>query len=357
MKSIYILAPYPGSETLRDGMFQRIATIDGLLEDYKRVYINIGVKNPMYKKVIYSDKVEEFFFNPFYPISILTKFLLRASVIYAHSIHHLRHIPYCFHWMKQRKVTFILDVHGVVPEEMKMYGKYLQSRYLRWIERKAFRVLDDCICVSNEMIKHFTQKYPNSPAKYHLLFTSNLMPKPDENKVKELSRILGIKPTDCVIMYCGNTQRWQNISLMIETIRKLDKAHIKFIILSGDTENFKALLDSAGLDSTNIILMSVSPSELNNYYALAHYGFILRDDMLINRVSNPTKMLEYLQFGLIPIVLSPFIGDYFSLEYEYVNVIGIGDFDFAKKKSMRNVQLAIKMYSNNKLFDIHKLIN
>ncbi|MFA5816684.1 MAG: hypothetical protein WC865_13810, partial [Bacteroidales bacterium] len=67
-----------------------------------------------------------------------------------------------------------------------------------------------------------------------------------------------------------------------------------------------------------ISVISVNPDELESYYELAHYGFILRDDILVNRVANPTKLAEYLQYGIIPVVKLVDIGDYARYEYEYI---------------------------------------
>ena len=45
---------------------------------------------------------------------------------------------------------------------------------------------------------------------------------------------------------------------------------------------------------------------------------MLRDDSPVNRVSCPTKLVEYLSFGLIPVVRSPHLGDFHRLGYAYV---------------------------------------
>lgn len=356
MKIVFILAPYPTEETLKDGMVQRIAILDDLMKDCKKVYVNIALKNPVYKRIIHADTVEELFFNPFYPVNILSEFLLKADVIYAHSIYLFRFMPYCFFWLKKRKVNFILDAHGIVPEEVNMNGKPLMSRYFNWIESKVFRVLNHCISVSNEMIEHYKRKYPWSSVNYHLLFTGKLMPEPNLADVDNLASTHNIKPSDCVIVYCGNTQVWQNTQLMVETIKKISKKGIKFLILSGEAEKFAGMLTLTGVHLNNVIIKSVSHDELNMYYQLAHYGLILRDDIPINRVSNPTKMLEYLQFGLIPIVLSPYIGDYYSLGYEYIGLNEVENIDFKPKKSVKNAQIAFEIANRNSAFDVNNLI-
>ena len=79
-----------------------------------------------------------------------------------------------------------------------------------------------------------------------------------------------------------------------------------------------AMIAAAGLSGARIELKSVAPEELAEYYESAHYGFILRDDNVINTVANPTKMIEYLQYGIVPIVKSPNIGDFATYGYDYI---------------------------------------
>ena len=58
--------------------------------------------------------------------------------------------------------------------------------------------------------------------------------------------------------------------------------------------------------------------ELCAVYGTADFGLILRDESPVNRVSCPTKLVEYLLFGLIPVVRSPHIGDFHRLGFAYV---------------------------------------
>lgn len=53
-------------------------------------------------------------------------------------------------------------------------------------------------------------------------------------------------------------------------------------------------------------------------YLRSDLGFVLRDDVAVNRVSCPTKLSEYLWFGVVPVVKSPAIGDFERLGFEYV---------------------------------------
>lgn len=53
-------------------------------------------------------------------------------------------------------------------------------------------------------------------------------------------------------------------------------------------------------------------------YQTAHYGFVLRDDITVNNVACPTKLVEYLQYGILPILLTPNIGDFAARGMEYL---------------------------------------
>ncbi|MGE0906881.1 hypothetical protein AB4M30_16785 [Escherichia coli] len=57
-----------------------------------------------------------------------------------------------------------------------------------------------------------------------------------------------------------------------------------------------------------------------NVMARCHLGFVLRDDIVVNRVACPTKLIEYLECGVVPVVKSPDIGDFNSLGYSFIKV-------------------------------------
>ena len=52
----------------------------------------------------------------------------------------------------------------------------------------------------------------------------------------------------------------------------------------------------------------------------ASLGFILRDNNAVNRVACPTKLVEYIQHKVIPIMDSPQIGDFYEKGLKYVSI-------------------------------------
>ena len=59
---------------------------------------------------------------------------------------------------------------------------------------------------------------------------------------------------------------------------------------------------------------------------------------LFNKVSNPTKLSEYLAFGITPIVLNPDVGDYFAMGYDYITLEDITT-QLKCVKSIKNKEL------------------
>lgn len=97
--------------------------------------------------------------------------------------------------------------------------------------------------------------------------------------------------------YSGSGAPWQNLgflSLVWAELHRLDPA-IKFRIISRDPRT-RVLAD--GLPKESIEFVGTSDlDELANFLSESKVGFLLREDSLVNRVSFPTKLSEYLASG------------------------------------------------------------
>jgi hypothetical protein len=239
----------------------------------------------------------------------------------------------------KRYQTTILDFHGVIPEELYYNKKYLSSMYYSYVERKAAENIDFIIFVTEAMANYFSKKYPKSkaiPQIFPIIAKNALV----ERETAINSMRLNIKDP-VVFIYSGNVQKWQNIPEMLDFIKKNDKKNHIYIFLSGEKEYFINIVNTEFRTIKNrFIVDSVLPEELYKYYSIAHYGFLIRDDHILNKVACPTKMIEYLFYGITPIVKLKEIGDFFDYE-----LIGIFDdeVDFKPHKSEKNKQLAIYM--------------
>jgi hypothetical protein len=88
-----------------------------------------------------------------------------------------------------------------------------------------------------------------------------------------------------------------------------------FSVFTPVPEAFRARLEAAGVQAE---VRSLDLKALFGRYRDMHLGFALRDPDLVNRVACPTKLSEYMHFGIVPVVTQPAIGDMARLGYRYV---------------------------------------
>lgn len=352
-----ILSKFPNSDEIKDGMMQRVANIDSYFSNRQRTYLSINLRRNIFKKVRYVDNnIIEYRVNIIFHYFLISKILKNSKTIYIHSIcNFIVLLPFLI-FLKNKRIT--LDFHGVIPEELLYMNKYFHYKLYTFVENIAIRYSNHIIFVTKAMKDYILEKYKFNKFKAHVLgiFNLNAFKKVDNVEIEILKRSYGINQNDVVFIYSGGGQKWQNIDLMLSIIKKIQyKNNYKFIILTGEKEKFYKKLDDLGLaNSKNIILNSVLPEELPKYYAIAHYGFVLRDKHILNRVSNPTKLVEYMWHGIVPIVKYEYLGDYKDFGYEYIKYTDI-NLNLNQIKSNKNKEI-IKLI-NSKKFDMDSIIN
>jgi hypothetical protein len=118
------------------------------------------------------------------------------------------------------------------------------------------------------------------------------------------------------IIYAGGVDKWQQIPLMLQiinTVYNLASWHI----YTQEPEAFTALLPEE-LRIKDLSIKSVTRDDLLKIYPKFSFGFVLRDHNILNVVSCPTKLVEYIAFGIIPIMDEVNIGDFLELGLRYI---------------------------------------
>ena len=111
---------------------------------------------------------------------------------------------------------------------------------------------------------------------------------------------LSIPDDYTVYCYIGSFKPWQCAK---ETIESFSFQYFKdkksfMLVLTQDQEPFENELKRLDIPKSNYIIKNVKPEELYKYMSAANFGFLLREQDIINWVSRPTKMLEYQACGL-----------------------------------------------------------
>ncbi|MBA7517777.1 hypothetical protein ES705_09831 [subsurface metagenome] len=131
-----------------------------------------------------------------------------------------------------------------------------------------------------------------------------------EKTRKELN--LGSKYT---LIYAGNAfYSWQNVFRTIE-IFKLIKDNVNnnalmiLLIRAEDHYIVNEFLELLNLSDADYILSSVPSDMINKYFNAADLGIILRHNHLMNEVSSPGKIHEYIASGL-PVLMTKGISNF-----------------------------------------------
>jgi len=304
---------YP--ERQSDGYFQRIQIIDNLFTDRWRVYVEsdelpgrkVWFDRPEPKvlvlRIIGSKKRR-----------LLVRLLallavLRSRKIYFHSVlrmhdnrfGRLLHLPF---------IRKAVDIHGVVPEEFRMHNDFFSAVLYEKEEACAVKKAGIVIVVTDAMRQYLQQKFQTTlkarTASFPMFpsFTPMLATRP----------LVDGKP---VIVYAGGLHKWQQVPKMIDAIaRTVDSCSHRFYCPQPQVVKDMLPPELSGM----LEVESKTHAELMILYPQCHYGFILREDIIVNRVACPTKLVEYLTMGIVPIVDCEDIGDFKSLGMRFIRL-------------------------------------
>ena len=311
-KGTVIIGGYPYPSRQNDGFFQRIKAVDKLLIGKKRIYldrldklqIDSWCDVPAPNTLVLNISGKYIFRAGLHALY----YILRTPTIYFHSILSVKK----FQWlMRCPFIKKIVDIHGVVPEEFEYQGDQFNAQKFNKIEEKTIKRADYLIVVSEAMKNHITKKYEGVFSGEFLILP--ILPEIPKQRTRRI-----YNSNQPIIIYAGGLQKWQQVQKMIDIITQTASLyHYKFYCPNPNEMNM--LLPVELINSTTIEINSKSHNELLNEYQNCDFGFILRENNIVNTVSCPTKLVEYIAMGIIPIVDSPNIGDFKSLGLEYIN--------------------------------------
>lgn len=336
---VIVLGRYPRDEDLKDGYFQRVKLVDSVLARAgKRMYLRtdgpISQLWPSMERL--SEDVEEARIsrrNPFHKPTPLKA--IEGGCVYAHSIRILE-TPIALTYFQSAKVR-ILDLHGAVPEEEEMAGNNDRVSFFESLEREGVLSATHLVGMNQAILDHIVEKY-GFPGKTIVLPHA----KPVSNKL-DLSR------KEQLVVYAGGLQPWQQVDKMLQYAHK-NASEAKFVFLVPDVAALLAKYRSMFGEECPHEVRSASPSEVQDIYRRARFGLVLREDSVVNRVASPTKLQEYMEFGVVPIVDFVGLGDFETMGYERVSCTNtLPDRAQAEAMALKNFVVVKQIESQQKV--------
>ncbi|WP_454874841.1 glycosyltransferase [Paraburkholderia xenovorans] len=311
---ILFFAPYPTRERERDGYFQRVKAIDSLFPSKHRVYCDVRghvEARPFIERAAHNAWVLNISLMSANQCRVVALLARRFKRVYFHSVLRMPN-PAAEAVLRVPGLKWILDVHGVVPEEFRMHNDFFSARIHDDCERMAAEKASRVIVVSQAMGDYLAHKYRE-------LLRAKVIVLPIFALEEGSEAVRPYKDGRPTVIYAGGTQKWQNVPAMLNVVaRALERAD--WWMYTPDIDVMRNAASPEVQAHPNFHVASATRAELNEVYQHCHFGFILRDDMVVNHVSCPTKLIEYLAFGIVPIVDTPNIGDFNTYGMRFVNV-------------------------------------
>lgn len=143
--------------------------------------------------------------------------------------------------------------------------------------------------------------------------------------------------------YVGSLDLWQCFEETVDTYIEIEKriSNSQFKVLTFEVEKAKSILKKKG--AKNYIVKQVPKEQVKQELTECTYGFIIREDNIVNRVATPTKVSSYLSAGVIPIFSSCLddlkkISDKYQIGYALENKNDVnGIIDYIKSKKDTNI--------------------
>jgi len=122
--------------------------------------------------------------------------------------------------------------------------------------------------------------------------------------------------------YVGSLDLWQCFEQTVILYKQIEDAvpEAYFKVLTFDTENAERIIKEKGIRHYSV--KCVPKEEVRNELESVNYGFVIREDNMVNRVATPTKISSYMAAGVIPI-FSTCLKDFcsFSRNLKYVKAV------------------------------------
>ncbi len=185
------------------------------------------------------------------------------------------------------KAKIVLEMQGYIEEEAKFYGdinifSYYASKIVYGIFYRLCDYITTCSDTSTEIIKKFNKKASTIWGGVDVsIFNPTIQP---GNFFKK-------KEGEIVVGYTGNARIWQGLPFLIESFEELKKEYPEFKLVLLCSE--KKRIESSGV----VYIDKVPHDKVASFSTACDILVIPRMHNEVNRISFPSKMIEYMATG------------------------------------------------------------
>lgn len=254
------------------------------------------------------------------------------------------HVLYlkCKALVKLKKIKIIFWVQGAVAHESFLKNKsYFRFSILWLLEYISLIFSDFYIYVSPYMKEYYEKKF------FTLNKKSIVIP-----CISDLNQNIKIKRNPDNYCYIGGMSKWQNFETIIEMMNIIIENNngAKFSVATNDLKTCNNQLEKMAtnklLKVTSVVSLS-SKQEIENFLSAASFGFLIRDDIVVNNVASPIKLAEYFSCG-INVISTKGITSYTNLIEQAGFVINENNLDSIKEiKFIANEKEALRIFDEN----------
>lgn len=181
----------------------------------------------------------------------------------------------------------VLEMQGYIEEESKFYGdiskiKYYWSKFVYGLFYRVCDYITTCSDTSTEIINKYNKNSSTIWGGVDIqIFNPNVEP----------GNFFDKKEGEIIIGYTGNARIWQGLPFLIEAFNELKKDYPEFKLVLLCSENNKDLSDGV------VYVDKVPHDKVASFSTACDILVIPRMHNEVNRISFPSKMIEYMAAG------------------------------------------------------------
>lgn len=191
--------------------------------------------------------------------------------------------------------NFLLWQQGATADESYMRNK---SKIRYWVLNDI-----DCFAMKKAKMVFFCSQYMKEhyERKAHCSFADKAYLMPCYNEELSVKDIEGKDYTKKHFTYAGSLDLWQCFDEIASIYKSIEEVYpdAYFKVLTFSVREAERIIESYGIK--NYVVKSVSKDKVQEELKDMVFGFVIREDSVVNRVATPTKLSSYMSVGVIPI--------------------------------------------------------